>query len=77
MSDTAMSEPAAGTHMSMNETNQLLMQLLQKIEEISNKEKETSARMEMLETASRLPAPTPTPTPTPTPITILIVEAGD
>jgi hypothetical protein len=52
MSDTAMSEPAAGTHMPINETNQLLMQLLQKIEEISNKEKETSARIEMLETAS-------------------------
>jgi sensor histidine kinase YesM len=52
MSDIAMSEPADGTYMLTNEANQLLRQLLQKIEEISNKEKETSVRIEMLETAS-------------------------
>ncbi|KAF1346392.1 hypothetical protein EJ07DRAFT_57489, partial [Lizonia empirigonia] len=58
------------THMPANEANQLLRQLLQKIEEISNREKETSARMRMFETSSQLPDPradaTTTPTPTPT-----------
>jgi hypothetical protein len=81
MLDIAMSEPAEATHMPTNEVNQLLRQLLQKIEEIGNKEKETSARIEMLETASRLPArgadATTTPTPTLTPTTMLIAEASD
>jgi hypothetical protein len=66
MSDTAMLDPTEGTHMPTNETTQLLQQLLQKIEEMSNREKETSARMRMLETsqlpdrrvdASRMPTP--------------------
>jgi hypothetical protein len=40
MSDTAMSDPAAGTHMPTNEANQLLRQLLQKIEDMSDRELE-------------------------------------
>ena len=52
MSDTAMPDPAEGTHMPTDDVNQLLRQLMQKIEEISNREKETSARMTMLETSS-------------------------
>jgi hypothetical protein len=47
-----MLDPAEGTHMPMNEANQLLRQLLQKIEELSDREKETSARISMLETSS-------------------------
>ena len=46
-----MPDAAEGTHMPANEANQLLRQLLQKIKEISNKEKETSARIKMLETS--------------------------
>ena len=45
-----MPDAAEGTHMPANEANQLLKQLLQKIEEISNREKETSARIRILET---------------------------
>ena len=63
--------------MPTNETNQLLRQLLQRIEEISNKEKETSARMEMLETASRLPVRGADATTTPMPTTMPIAEASD
>jgi hypothetical protein len=44
-----MSDPAEGIHMPINEANQLLRQLLQKINEISDREKETSARISMLE----------------------------
>jgi hypothetical protein len=65
--------------MPTNEANQLLRQLLQKIEEISDREKETSARMRVLETSSQLPIPRAdaTMTPTPTPTTKPIAEAGD
>jgi hypothetical protein len=76
MSDTAMPYPAEGTHTPMNEANQMLQLLLQKLEEMSNGEKETSARIKMLETSSQLPgrsADTTTPTPTTKPI----AEAGD
>jgi hypothetical protein len=52
MSDTAMSDPAEGTYMPTNEANQLLRQLLQKIKEKSEKEKETSARIRILEMSS-------------------------
>jgi hypothetical protein len=45
MSDTAMSDPAEGTYMPTNEANQLLRQLLQKIEEMSDREKETSSHV--------------------------------
>jgi hypothetical protein len=74
-----MSDPAEGTRMPTNEANQLLRQLLQKIEEISDREKETSARMRVLETSSQLPVPRAdaTMTPTPTPTTKPIAEAGD
>ena len=75
MSDIAMSDPAEGTHMSTNEANQLLRQLLQKIEEISDREKELSARMSMLETSSHLPGRRTDATRTPT--TMPIAEAGD
>jgi hypothetical protein len=44
-----MSEPVEGIYMPTNEANQLLRQLLQKIKEISNKEKKISARIEILE----------------------------
>ncbi|KAF2830940.1 hypothetical protein CC86DRAFT_430545 [Ophiobolus disseminans] len=79
MSDAAMSDPAEGTHMPTNEANQLLRRLLQKIEELTDREKETSARMSMLEASSQSPShtadatKTPTSTPTPTPI----AEASD
>jgi hypothetical protein len=74
-----MSDPAGGTRKATNEANQLLRQLLQKIEEISDREKETSARMRVLETSSQLPVPRAdaTRTPTPTPTTKPITEAGD
>jgi hypothetical protein len=58
--------------MPTNKASQLLRQLLQKIEELSDREKETSARMRMLEASSQTlsytanTAPTPTPTPTST-----------
>jgi hypothetical protein len=79
MSDTAMSDPAEGTRLPTNEANQLLRQLLQKIEEISDREKETSARMSMLEISSPLPGrgADATRTPTPTPTTKPIAVAGD
>jgi hypothetical protein len=38
--------------MLINKANQLLRQLLQKIKELSDREKETSARISMLETSS-------------------------
>jgi hypothetical protein len=69
MSDTAMPDPTEDTHMpanKANEANQLLQQLLQKIEEISDREKETSARIKMLETSSRVPDPSTDATTTPT-----------
>jgi hypothetical protein len=47
-----MSDPAEGTYMPTNEANQLLRQLLQKIKEISDREKEISARISVLETSS-------------------------
>jgi hypothetical protein len=52
MSDTVMSDPAEGTRMPTNEANELPRQLLQKIKEISDREKETSTRISMLETTS-------------------------
>jgi len=72
-----MSDSAEGTHMPTNEANQLLRQLLQKIEEISDKEKETSARISMLETSSQLPGRGADATGTPTPTTKPIAEAGE
>jgi hypothetical protein len=47
-----MSKPVEGIYIPTNEANQLLRQLLQKIKEISNKEKKISARIEILEIAS-------------------------
>ncbi|KAI2479944.1 Retrotransposon gag protein [Pyrenophora tritici-repentis] len=55
--------------MPANDANQLLRQLLQKIEEISDREKDTSARMRMLETSSRLPDYRADATKTPKPTT--------
>jgi hypothetical protein len=60
-----------------NKANQLLRQLLQKIEEISDREKETSARISMLETSSQLPGRGADAARTPTPTTKPIAEAGD
>jgi hypothetical protein len=71
-----MSETAESTHMPTNKASQLLRQLLQKIEELSDREKEASARMRMLEASSQTPsytanaAPMPTPTPTTTTTTM-------
>jgi hypothetical protein len=75
MSHTAMLDSAENTHMLDNEATLLMRQLLQKIEEIGNRERETSARMRMLEassqtpnyTANAMPTLTPTPTTTTTP----------
>jgi hypothetical protein len=47
-----MSNSAEGTYILTNEANQLLRQLLQKIKEISDREKKTSARISILETSS-------------------------
>ncbi|KNG46626.1 hypothetical protein TW65_06673 [Stemphylium lycopersici] len=65
-----MLDPAEGTHMPADEATQLLRQLLHKMEEMSCREKETSARIGMLEAASQLPGrrEDATRTPTPTPI---------
>jgi hypothetical protein len=69
MSDTAMSDPTEDAHMQADEATLLLRQLLQKIEDMSDREKETSARMKILETSRQVPgrmadaAPTPTTTP--------------
>lgn len=76
MLDSAMPDPAEGTHMPENEANQLLRQLLQKIEEISDREKETSARMRMLETSPPPPDSRADATTTPTP-TMPIAKADD
>jgi hypothetical protein len=73
MSDTAMSDPTEDAHMQADEATLLLRRLLQKIEDMSDREKETSARMKILETSRQVPgrmadaAPTPTTTMTTTP----------
>jgi hypothetical protein len=73
-----MSEPAEGTHMPTNEASQLLRQLLQKIEELSDREKETNARMRMLEASSQTPSYTANTAPmTTTTTTPPITEASD
>jgi hypothetical protein len=70
MPDTAMPDPAESAHMQANEATLLLRQLLQKIEDMSHREKETSARMQILEASYQAPsrmvdaAPTPTTTTT-------------
>jgi hypothetical protein len=65
-----MLDSAEDTHMPDNKATLLMRQLLQKIEEIGNRERETSARMRMLEASSQTPNytanATPTLTPTPT-----------
>jgi hypothetical protein len=53
MSDTAMLNSAKGTHTPDNEATFLMRQLLQKIEESSDREKETSTRMRMLEASTQ------------------------
>jgi hypothetical protein len=79
MSDTAMSDPTEDAHMQADEATLLLRRLLQKIEDMSDREKETSARMKILETSRQVPgrmadaAPTPTTTMTTTPT----AEASD
>jgi hypothetical protein len=78
-----MLDPAEAPRVPTNEANQLLRELLQKIKEISNREKETNARIKMLETPSQLPnrstdaTTTPTPTPIPTLTTKPIAKAGE
>jgi hypothetical protein len=80
MSGTAILDPAEGTHMPTNKANRLLKQLMQKIEEIYNREIEASARIRMLETSSQLPGRRTdairTPTPTPLPTTMPIAKSG-
>jgi hypothetical protein len=61
-----MLDSAEDTHMPDNEATLLMRQLLQKIEEISDREKETSARMRMLEASSQTPNYTANATPTTT-----------
>jgi hypothetical protein len=76
VSNPAMSGPAEGNPMPTNETNQLLRQLLQKIEEIIHPDVDTSARIRMLETSSQLPGRRADATTTPT-TTPPIAEVGD
>jgi hypothetical protein len=76
VSNTAMSDPAEGTPMPANEMNQLLRQLLQKIEEMRNRDIETNARIGILERSSQLPGRRADATTTPT-TTMPIAEAGD
>jgi hypothetical protein len=76
VSNTAMSSPAEGIPMPTNETNQLLRQLLQKIEEMSNRDMEISDRIRMLETSPQLPGRKADATTTPT-TTTPIGEAGN
>jgi hypothetical protein len=52
MSDTAMLDLVKGTYMPDNEATLLIRQLLRKIEELSDREKETSARIRILEASS-------------------------
>jgi hypothetical protein len=76
VSNPAMSGPAEGNPMPTNETNQLLRQLLQKIEEICHRGVETSDRIRRLEKSSQLPDRRADATTTPT-TTTPIAEAGD
>jgi hypothetical protein len=75
-----MLDSAKSTHIPDNKAILLMRQLLQKIEELSDREKETSARMRMLEALSQTPsytanaAPAPKTTTTTTP---LITKASD
>ena len=74
-----MLDSAEGTHTPHNEATLLMRQLLQKIEEFSNREKEMSARIGMLEASSQTPSYTTnaTPAPTTTTTTPPITEASD
>jgi hypothetical protein len=77
MPDTAMTDPAEGAHMQADETTLLLRQLLQKIEDMSDREKETSARMKILEASHQVPGRMAHAALTPTTTTTPITEASD
>ena len=81
MPDTIMPDPAQSAHMQANEVTLLLKQLLQKIEDMSDREKEIIARMKILEASHQAPGSiadaAPTPTTPKTTTTIPTDKASD
>jgi hypothetical protein len=77
MPDTTMPDPTEGAHTQADEVTLLLKQLLQKIEDMSDGEKETSARMKILEMSYQAPSRMADATLAPRTTTMPIAEASD